>query len=214
MFLRTFPIILPSPFRAPEQPFLSVPLQLQESGRWADAGTLAVTHLNGIDRARVLDRWATHVLYSEQSLWRALILFVAAGNLSEALAALHSARLPDTAAMFLLACHEAKAAAEERRCKAETETESRNGLEQESRTQDGIESRADNVEPKFDGRAEGPGVENGGIVDIGKSVNLGTEGLSLPGSLRGDEVVVVVDHYSQFQRWLAHVLGSGNVSLE
>ena len=28
------------------------------------------------------------------------------------------------------------------------------------------------------------------------------------------EVVVVVDHYSQFQRWLAHVLGSGNVSLE
>jgi hypothetical protein len=177
-----------------------------------------VTHLTGVDRARVLDRWATHVLYSEQSLWRALILFVAAGNLSEALAALHSARLPDTAAMFLLACHEAKAAAEGRRAEAETETERRNGLGQETGSQGGVESRADSVlvEVKDDGRAEGPGMENGGnsAGAIGKSVNVGTEGLSLPGSLQSDELVVVVDHYSQFQRWLAHVLGSGNLPLE
>lgn len=37
---------------------------------------------------------------------RALILFVAAGSLREALAALREAQLPVTAAMFLLACHE------------------------------------------------------------------------------------------------------------
>ncbi|CAA2982533.1 Hypothetical predicted protein [Olea europaea subsp. europaea] len=38
-------------------------------------------------------------------LW-ALILYVAAGALQEALAALREAQLPDTAAMFIFACHE------------------------------------------------------------------------------------------------------------
>lgn len=37
---------------------------------------------------------------------RALILYVAAGALQEALAALREAQLPDTAAMFILACRE------------------------------------------------------------------------------------------------------------
>lgn len=37
---------------------------------------------------------------------RALILYVAAGALADAFAALRDARQPDTAAMFLLACHE------------------------------------------------------------------------------------------------------------
>lgn len=37
---------------------------------------------------------------------RALILYAAAGALPEALAALRNAQQPDTAAMFLLACHE------------------------------------------------------------------------------------------------------------
>lgn len=37
---------------------------------------------------------------------RALILFVAAGALQEALAALREAQQPDTAAMFILACRE------------------------------------------------------------------------------------------------------------
>lgn len=37
---------------------------------------------------------------------RALILYVAAGALVEAFEALRDARQPDTAAMFLLACHE------------------------------------------------------------------------------------------------------------
>lgn len=37
---------------------------------------------------------------------RALILYVAAGSLQEALTALRDAQLPDTAAMFILACRE------------------------------------------------------------------------------------------------------------
>lgn len=40
-----------------------------------------------------------------------MILYVAAGELVEALATLRNAKQPDTAAMFLLACHEAKVAA-------------------------------------------------------------------------------------------------------
>lgn len=40
---------------------------------------------------------------------RALILFVAAGALQEALAALREAHQPDTAAMFILACREIQA---------------------------------------------------------------------------------------------------------
>lgn len=82
--------------------------QLQDAGRWTDAATLAATHLQGSDHARVLERWAHHVLNSEHNLWRAMILYVAAGELVEALATLRNAKQPDTAAMFLLACHEAK----------------------------------------------------------------------------------------------------------
>ena len=40
-----------------------------------------------------------------------MILLVAAGELLEALATLRNAKQPDTAAMFLLACHEAKVTA-------------------------------------------------------------------------------------------------------
>ncbi|KAL2631416.1 hypothetical protein R1flu_016102 [Riccia fluitans] len=82
--------------------------QLQDSGRWIDASTLAAAHLRGTDLARVLERWAEHVLANEHNLWRAMILFVASGALSEALAALRNAQLPDSSALFLLACHEAK----------------------------------------------------------------------------------------------------------
>ncbi|KAF2310619.1 hypothetical protein GH714_015563 [Hevea brasiliensis] len=81
-------------------------LQLQDAGCWTDAATLAATHLKGSDYARVLQRWAEHVLRSEYNIWRALILFVAAGALQEALAALREAQQPDTAAMFILACRE------------------------------------------------------------------------------------------------------------
>ncbi|XP_075490715.1 uncharacterized protein LOC142529161 isoform X3 [Primulina tabacum] len=80
--------------------------QLQDAGRWTDAATLAATHLKGSDYARVLHRWAEQVLYAEHNLWRALILYVAAGALPEALAALREAQLPDTAAMFILVCRE------------------------------------------------------------------------------------------------------------
>ncbi|RWR73368.1 WD repeat-containing protein 11 [Cinnamomum micranthum f. kanehirae] len=80
--------------------------QLQDAGCWTDAATLAATHLQGSDYARVLLRWANHVLHFEHNIWRALILYVAAGALEEALAALRDAQQPDTAAMFLLACHE------------------------------------------------------------------------------------------------------------
>lgn len=88
---------------------------------------------------RVLLRWANHVLCAEHNIWRyyhflflgdlpinikyvsvlfltfaigqrrALILYVAAGALQEALAALREAQQPDTAAMFILACHESHA---------------------------------------------------------------------------------------------------------
>lgn len=80
--------------------------QLQDAGCWTDAATLAATHLKGSDYARVLQRWAEHVLHTEHNIWRALILYVAAGALQEALAALREAQQPDTAAMFILACRE------------------------------------------------------------------------------------------------------------
>ncbi|KAL5547799.1 hypothetical protein UlMin_003030 [Ulmus minor] len=80
--------------------------QLQDAGCWTDAATLAATHLKGSDYARVLQRWADHVLHAEHNLWRALLLYVAAGALGEALAALREAQQPDTAAMFILACRE------------------------------------------------------------------------------------------------------------
>lgn len=83
--------------------------QLQDAGYWTDAATLAATHLQGSDYARVLQRWANHVLHSEHDIWRALVLYVAAGALHEALAALRDAQQPDTEAMFLLACHEINA---------------------------------------------------------------------------------------------------------
>jgi hypothetical protein len=82
--------------------------QLQDAGRWIDAATLAATHLEGSDHARVLERWAEHVLHNEHNLWRAMMLYVAAGALMEALDILRKANQPDTAAMFLLACHESK----------------------------------------------------------------------------------------------------------
>ncbi|XP_022882358.1 uncharacterized protein LOC111399335 [Olea europaea var. sylvestris] len=55
---------------------------------------------------RVLQRWAEHVHHAEHNIWRALILYVSAGGLKEALAALREAQLPDTAAMFIFACRE------------------------------------------------------------------------------------------------------------
>ncbi|KAK1265665.1 hypothetical protein QJS04_geneDACA016164 [Acorus gramineus] len=83
--------------------------QLQDAGCWTDAATLAATHLRGSDYARVLQRWADHILHSQHNIWRALILYVAAGAFHEALAALRDAQLPDAAAMFLLACQEINA---------------------------------------------------------------------------------------------------------
>ncbi|XVF34628.1 hypothetical protein REPUB_Repub18cG0075300 [Reevesia pubescens] len=80
--------------------------QLQDAGCWTDAATLAASHLKGSDYARVLQRWAEHVLHAEHNIWRALILFVAAGAIQEALAALREAQQPHTAAMFILACRE------------------------------------------------------------------------------------------------------------
>ncbi|CAI0389271.1 unnamed protein product [Linum tenue] len=80
--------------------------QLQDAGCWTDAATLAATHLKGSDYARVLQRWAGHLLHTEHNVWRGLILYVAAGALPEALAALREAQQPDTAAMFMLACRE------------------------------------------------------------------------------------------------------------
>lgn len=80
--------------------------QLQDAGYWTDAATLAATHLKGSDYARVLQRWAEHILHVEHNIWRALILYVAAGALQEALTALRQAQLPDTAAMFALVCRE------------------------------------------------------------------------------------------------------------
>ncbi|KAL5208008.1 hypothetical protein ABZP36_032443 [Zizania latifolia] len=80
--------------------------QLQDAGCWVDAATLAASHLHGSDYARVLQRWADYVLHGELNMWRALILYVAAGALPEALETLRRNRRPDTAAMFLLACHE------------------------------------------------------------------------------------------------------------
>lgn len=80
--------------------------QLQDAGCWIDAATLAATHLHGSDYARVLQRWADYVLRGEHNMWRALVLYVAAGALPEALETLRKNQRPDTAAMFLLACHE------------------------------------------------------------------------------------------------------------
>ncbi|XP_071693152.1 uncharacterized protein [Rutidosis leptorrhynchoides] len=83
--------------------------QLQDAGCWTDAATLAATHLKGTDYARVMQRWAGHVLNKEHNLWRALIMYVAAGSLQDALVALREAQQPDTAAMFVIACQEVHA---------------------------------------------------------------------------------------------------------
>uniref|UniRef100_A0A0E0JVA1 Uncharacterized protein n=1 Tax=Oryza punctata TaxID=4537 RepID=A0A0E0JVA1_ORYPU len=80
--------------------------QLQDAGCWVDAATLAASHLHGSDYARVLQRWGDYILRSEHNMWRALILYVAAGALPEALETLRKNLRPDTAALFLLACHE------------------------------------------------------------------------------------------------------------
>ncbi|PWA58944.1 transducin family protein / WD-40 repeat family protein [Artemisia annua] len=80
--------------------------QLQDAGCWTDAATLAATHLKGTDYARVLHRWAEHVFHAEHNIWRALVLYIAAGSLQDALAALREAQQPDTAAMFIIACRE------------------------------------------------------------------------------------------------------------
>lgn len=80
--------------------------QLQDAGCWTDAATLAATHLKGSDYSRVLHRWAEHVLHSEHNIWRSLVLYIAAGSLQDALAALRRAQQPDTAAMFIIACRE------------------------------------------------------------------------------------------------------------
>lgn len=50
-----------------------------------------------------------HSILTQIIQCRALILYVAAGALQEALAALREAQLPDTAAMFILACREIRA---------------------------------------------------------------------------------------------------------
>nr|CAB3445531.1 unnamed protein product [Digitaria exilis] len=59
-----------------------------------------------ISSTGVLQRWADYVLRGEHNMWRALILYVAAGALPEALDTLRKNQRPDTAALFLLACHE------------------------------------------------------------------------------------------------------------
>nr|GEX42716.1 hypothetical protein [Tanacetum cinerariifolium] len=56
--------------------------------------------------SRVLHRWAEHVFHAEHNIWRALVLYIAAGSLQDALAALREAQQPDTAAMFIIACRE------------------------------------------------------------------------------------------------------------
>ncbi|XP_076936211.1 uncharacterized protein LOC143603224 [Bidens hawaiensis] len=83
--------------------------QLQDAGYWTDAATLAAPHLKGSDYSRVLHRWAEHVLHAEHNIWRALILYVAAGSLQDALSALREAQQPDTAAMFIIAFREVHA---------------------------------------------------------------------------------------------------------
>ncbi|XP_028801224.1 uncharacterized protein LOC114756443 [Neltuma alba] len=92
-------------FSASHAAYFSLVL-LQDAGCWTDAATLASSHLNGSDYARVLQRWAGQVHRNEHNIWRALILYVAGGALQEALAVLRDAQLPDTAAMFILACRE------------------------------------------------------------------------------------------------------------
>ncbi|CAH8386239.1 unnamed protein product [Eruca vesicaria subsp. sativa] len=80
--------------------------QLQDAGCWIDSATLAATHLNGSDYARLLQRWAKHIMQTEHDLWRGLMLYLAIGAFKEALAAFRNAEQPETAAIFILACQE------------------------------------------------------------------------------------------------------------
>ncbi|XP_010510885.1 PREDICTED: WD repeat-containing protein 11-like isoform X1 [Camelina sativa] len=80
--------------------------QLQDAGCWTDSATLAATHLNGSDYARVLQRWAGHVVNIEHNLWRGVILYVAVGAFEEAVAAFRKAERPEIAALFIMACQE------------------------------------------------------------------------------------------------------------
>ncbi|KAG5404864.1 hypothetical protein IGI04_010983 [Brassica rapa subsp. trilocularis] len=80
--------------------------QLQDAGCWTDSATLAATHLDGSDYARVLQRWATHVMQTEHDIWRGVMLYIAIGAFEQALAAFRKAEQPETAAIFILACQE------------------------------------------------------------------------------------------------------------
>lgn len=152
--------------------------QLQDTGRWVDAATLAAAHLQGTDYSRVLQRWADHVLHNEKNLWRAMILYVAAGALVDALAALRDAKQPDTAAMFLLACHESKVLALSQRMQTPEQESSSTGmqtLEQESSSTSGDK--------------------------------IGADWLNLPGDLnhKKEEIQAVCEYYGQYQIALAHL---------
>ncbi|XP_010533145.1 PREDICTED: WD repeat-containing protein 11 [Tarenaya hassleriana] len=118
--------------------------QLQDSGFWTDSATLAATHLKGSDYARVLQRWAGHVLHNEHNVWRGVILYVAAGAFQEALAAVRERQNPDTSAMFVLACREINSEISTR--SGESENESRTELLSESTSiMSGLEQSSEDV---------------------------------------------------------------------
>lgn len=79
---------------------------LQEAGLWRYAATLAA-QLPPPAAAAALDNWAGHVQQGEGSVWRAVGLLAGAGELGAAALMLREAGLPDAAASFAAAVHDA-----------------------------------------------------------------------------------------------------------
>ncbi|KAJ3671195.1 hypothetical protein LUZ60_008621 [Juncus effusus] len=174
--------------------------QLQDAGCWTDAATLAATHLHGSDYSRVLQRWADHVLRNEHNIWRALILYVAAGALTEALAALRNNKQPDTAALFLLACHDIYT-------KHLNNINNNLSPKPTSTEEKENENEKENEKEKQELKEEkGEGEREGEDEDVSNEIEEKKEKIEFPGkNVDEEDLAAVSEFFGQYQRKLIHL---------
>jgi len=60
-------------------------LQLQDVGLWEHAAVMIASYLRGDERREPLERWAYHVIYEQNNLWRGIGILVSAGSLLPAM---------------------------------------------------------------------------------------------------------------------------------
>ena len=81
---------------------------LQDGGLWYYAAALTSHSLGGPERTAALERWASHMAWTEGRPWAAVGLLVAAGALRSALQLLRQGGWPDAAQALVAACAEAR----------------------------------------------------------------------------------------------------------